>query len=197
MPPADGLRKASVVLFWVTTAATALFALAAFQRKSTWDGFLDGVNGGSDVDDADALVAAAALLQVGLMLASTIVVSLWALRAGRKAQLAGARDVTPGLACGSWYIPIGNLVVPFIQVRRMTRVYRRPTSPAGVWQGFFIAGLVMVTSSRGQVLDPATIDVDELSDRLQMQGVLAVIGAVCFGVAAVFAARAMRNADGA
>jgi hypothetical protein len=188
-----GLRTASIVLFWVVSAAVALFALAAFQRKSVWE---DSSTTFSDLEDADSLVAGAFALTSLTTLAAAIVVSIWALRAGRNAQLVGARDVSPGLACGSWYIPIAWLIVPFIQVRRMARARQRSRTPIGWWQGLFIGGWVAMATSRSMVTDTALDEADDIVDQLQLQGVFAIVSAVLFAGASYFAMSGMRNADG-
>ena len=47
------------------------------------------------------------------MLAAVIVLCLWSLRTVRNAkQRDPSLNVSPGLACGSWYIPIGNFWLP-------------------------------------------------------------------------------------
>lgn len=189
-----GLRTAATILLWVTTAACGLFALSAFRRKSLWDGDSSSL---SELEDADVLVAAAFSLFALCALATVIVISIWSLRAGRNAELRGARDVSPGLACGSWYIPIGWFIVPFIQLRRITRVHGRSTTPSGWWQGMFIAGWVLMAVSRGQVTDSALEETEDLVDQLQYQGVFALLATACLAAAAFFAASAMRNADGA
>src|SRR4051794_36422146 len=53
MSPSSGLGKATIVLFWLVTAASGLLALAFFQRKGKWDDFLSGSASIDDLNNAD------------------------------------------------------------------------------------------------------------------------------------------------
>ena len=77
-----------------------------------------------------------------LALASIIVLCIWSLRTARHARAGGAR-VSPGLACGGWWIPYANAIVPFVQLRRVARHRGRTTSWVSAWQGLVIATLVL------------------------------------------------------
>lgn len=194
--PTAGLRKATIVLFWCTVGSTALVALTAVNRRSVFDGYRDGSNSIFDVDDADVAFGGASFVQVALTIASVIVLSIWSLRAGRNAKRLGATNVSPGLACGSWYIPFGNLVVPFVQLRRMVRHFGRSTSAVSLWQGLFIVGNI----ASGSVQSIGTFEAGEpegdVANRLAAQSVVAFIVVVLFAAMAAVATRALRDVDG-
>ncbi|MET0325362.1 MAG: DUF4328 domain-containing protein [Ilumatobacteraceae bacterium] len=194
--PTAGLRKATIVLFWCTAGSVVLLAFAALNRRSVWDGVRGGGGTRGDVDGADDVVAAAGALTVLLVIASTIVLSIWALRAAGNARNSGATDVSPGLACGGWYIPFGNLVVPFIQLRKVATHRHRPTTAVSVWQGLFIATYVVWAAFRSLGNSDLSEDVDELVTRLTAQTVLAFLLAVLFLAMAYVAMRAVRDVDG-
>lgn len=191
-----GLRTATIVLFWCTVGASVLVAFAAVNRRSVFDGFRDGTKSFVDLDDADGLIAAAALVEIGVGLAAVIVLSIWSLRTARNAKQFGATNVSPGLACGGWYIPFGNLVVPFVQLRRVATHRGRPTSAVSLWQGLAIAMFVVSALFRSMGNLDLAEDPDDLANRLSTQTVLAFVMAVLFAAMAVVATRAMRDVDG-
>ena len=196
LQPTGGLRTATVVLFWCTVAATGLLALAAWNRRSVWNDFHDGSKSVVDVDDADALLGTAVGLQLGLALASTIVLSIWSLRSARRAQVRGARDLSPGLACGAWYIPFAWFIVPFVQLRRVVSHARRSAAAVNWWQGLFIAGWVSFALS--PVGNPEDADsADDVAGGLTLQTAGAALATVLLAMAAVAATRALRDIDNA
>ena len=189
-----GLRTATLVLFWVTVAANVLFAVVLFNRRSVWDDFVAGNAGFVDLDDADNAVGAVALLLIVSLLASGIVLSIWSLRTARNAKARGALAVSPGLACGGWYIPIGNLWVGFGQLRKSVDGVRGGAPNLSKWQGAWIGFVVLgfVTRSFGNI---DTFDPDGVSESLQNQSIAGVLQALTMAVAAFFAMRAMREID--
>ncbi len=64
---------------------------------------------------------------IGVGVAAVIVLSIWSLRTARHARGCGAHDVSPGLACGSWYIPFGN---PLPTARRIIERLTEPIAAA-------------------------------------------------------------------
>jgi hypothetical protein len=183
-----------VVLMWVTVAAEALSAAAAFSRRQTWERFLDGDANFGDIDDADSLVAGSVVLAVMLILATAIVLAVWSHRAASNAAARGV-DTTPGLASGGWFIPIGNLFIPHGQLRKCLSG-QGDTAALNWWQGLWIAGAVI-----GNVGVRAFGDFDlndspnGVSDNLRNQGISLLIGAALLAGAAFFATRAMRSVD--
>jgi Domain of unknown function (DUF4328) len=195
-PPAAtaGLRTATTILFWCTAGATVLLALAAWNRLAVWNGFEDGSQDLLAVEDADGLVGVAVTLQLALTVASAIVVSIWSQRSMRNASARREGFPSPGLACGGWYIPVGNLFVPFVQFRKALRARPQSTSAVNWWQGLFIAGMVSTGVFRAG--NPERADVfDDVSSQLRLQVVGALLAAVFLPPATIAASRAMRNLD--
>jgi hypothetical protein len=197
-PPTDTarLRRATVILFWAAGAALAVLAIAFTVRKSAFDKAVDGSGSIGAVDDADDFVGAIAVIVLALALASVIVLCIWSLRTARHARAGGAR-VSPGLACGGWWIPYANAIVPFIQLRRVAVHRGRRTSWVSTWQGLLIAGLVLGMGLRGvsgwNDDDPA----DDISSRLTGQVVLGFVLMALYLAMAYVASRAMRDVDAA
>jgi hypothetical protein len=190
----SALRTATVVLFWCVTGSMALTAAAAWNRLVVWNGFLDGTRDVVEVDDADTLIGLAVTLQIGLTLASAIVVSIWSLRSMRNAVARGEGSPSPGLTCGGWYIPFGMFVVPFVQFRKVLRARRQPHGAVNWWQGLFIAAAACSFAVRGG--DPERVDhVEDVADALGVQTAAAVVGTLVLAMATLAATRAMHDLD--
>jgi len=197
VPDAAGLRKAAIILYWCTAAATFLLTLTVVRRRGVWNDFQDepSLGGLVDLEQADDQVGSAVLLLFCLALAALIVVSIWSYRVGRHARRAGAVDVSPGLACGGWYIPFASLIVPFVQLRRVARHFGRAVQHVNLWQGLAIATFVL--SLILQAIDPGSADdVSDVSGQLTAQVVLSVLVLVSAAATAFVAMRAMREVDG-
>ena len=118
--PLGGLATALRVLFVLAAVlATALAYLAVRMRAS-----LDGVQAGREEVDAaqrtvDAFLGGASvvfLMTIGI--GGLFVVWLW--RAARNNQHLGRPGALgPGWAIGAWFIPVGSLVLPGLQVQQV------------------------------------------------------------------------------
>jgi hypothetical protein len=189
-----GLRTATIVLFWCATASTAVLLAALITRKATWNSYTHGDRSLSDLRDADDFVQGASTVTSLVMLAALIVLSIWSFRTARHARLTGANDVSPGLACGGWYIPFADAIIPFVQLRRIARHRQRSTSKVSLWQGFVIAVWVLWAALRGITnLDEDTAE--DLSNRLTAEVVVGAILFVGMIVLAYVASRALKDVD--
>lgn len=195
--PSKGLSKAMIVMFWCTTAAAALAGFALYSRKTKWDDFVNGGATLSDLDSADALVGGAIVLQVALSLASAVVCCLWSRRIAENAKARGAMGVSPGLAAGGWFIPIGWLWVGFNQLKKSVSELGGKSPSLGKWQLFFVGqAIVGWLISRFGNFDTAG-DAAELSDTLRNQGMVGIVGAALYAGATIFAAKAAREINSA
>ncbi len=192
----SGLRKATVALFWLTTAASGLLALAFFSRKSVVDDFFAGTKSLSDVDNSDSFVGLSAILQLLLTLAAVIVLCLWARRIAKNAQARGVRDVSSGLACGGWWIPIGWFWVGFGQLKKSVAGLNKTAPNLLRWQVAFIAqgviGSVVRFGSGNLDMNGST---STLTSTLNRQGVIGIVAFVLYAVTAFFAMKAMSEVD--
>jgi hypothetical protein len=189
-----GLRRATIILYWCTAGAAVLLAAALVSRKVTWEGLINGDRRLSDVEDADDFVGAAAAILILLAIATVIVLSIWSLRTARHARATGAADVSPGLSCGGWYIPFGNLFVPFVQLRRVAVHRRRRTTMVSAWQGLAIGSAVVsiILRAAGDTNDAG---VEDISGRLTAQAVTGVLLGAAAVVTAYVASRALQEVD--
>lgn len=192
-----GLRRAAIVLYWVTSAAMAVFALALISRKRTWSDYESGGDVSfRDLDQADNFVGGMLFVALALALATTIVVSIWSLRVARHAQRIGAVAINPGLACGGWYIPFANTIVPFVQLRRVADHSQRPTQFLNTWMGLAIATLVLSLIFRAGNGDGSFDVGDDVSAMLTREVVFGVLLVVTTAAMAFVASRAMRDVEG-
>jgi hypothetical protein len=195
-PGTSGLRKACVILFWVATGATALLLVALISRRVTWSRFTQGEASLADLQDADDFVGASSFVLFLAVLASLIVVSIWSLRTARHAKATGAADVSPGLACGGWYIPVAQAILPFVQLRKVVRHRGRSTTTVNLWQGLLIGVWVVSSVLRG-VGNADNDTVRDLTTRLTTEVVLGSILLAGMAVTAAIAMRAMQDVDAA
>jgi hypothetical protein len=194
-PAAAGARKAIEILMWVSVAAYAAFTLAAFSRKSVWDGFANGDKTLDDVDNADNLVGGAGFIAIALTLAIAIVLAVWSNRAVSNGVARGA-SANPGLAAGGWFIPIGWYVVPFVQLRKALGGRGQPALVTR-WQLIWIPSSVLgmiVQRVLGNIDDSST-DFDDVSGRLRNQAIALAIATVLSIFAVIAARAAMRHVD--
>ncbi|MDP2289749.1 MAG: DUF4328 domain-containing protein [Actinomycetota bacterium] len=193
--PSKGLSKAMITLYWATTGAAALLALALFLRKGTWDDLVDGNASLSDIDGADQLVVLATVLQVALVIASAVTTALWSRRIASNATARGVHGISTGMAAGAWFIPIGWFWLGFRELRKSGEGVRADVSKVTRWQNLFVAqaAVGMLTRNLGDfdVNDSAS----QVSSALQNQWLFGVLGVAVYAGATVFARRASNDLD--
>jgi hypothetical protein len=197
-PPTDtaGLRRATVILFWCAAAALTVLAVAFTVRKGAFERAVDGSGSIDAVDNADGFVGGMVVLAVLLSLASIIVLCIWSLRTARHARAGGAR-VSPGLACGGWWIPYANAIVPFIQLRRVAVHRGRGRSWVSAWQGLMIAAVVLANGLERVGSWDDNDPTGDISGRLTGQVALGFVLTAVYLAMAYVASRAMKDIDGA
>ncbi|MEV5594710.1 DUF4328 domain-containing protein [Streptomyces sp. NPDC052496] len=113
LQPTKGLATALTTLLYLVIAAD-LFALGAdLFLRALLDNLATAT--GQDAERADALYAVAAYLQGALLIPTAVVFIVWFHRSRVNAEHY-TRDVCTlgrGWAIGSWFVPIGNLWLPF------------------------------------------------------------------------------------
>ncbi|HRE02151.1 MAG TPA: DUF4328 domain-containing protein [Ilumatobacteraceae bacterium] len=194
-----GLGMATIVLFWVTTAIGGLLMFMLINRKTVVNDFFDDASFGSisKIDDADNAVAGAlTFLYVGII-ASVILSCVWSIRAAGNAKARRPDlNVSPGLAGGSWFIPLGNYVVPFMQLRRAAAAIGGSLTALVFWQVGFIAWNVSfgVIASSGSAINDAK-SLDDALGAIDRQVVFGVLMFVAMIVASIFAMQSIRKFD--
>lgn len=179
---------------WVSVAAYGLFAIAALSRHAVWDKFVAGDRSLSDVNTADNVIGATAALVGALTIAIAILLAVWAFRAAGNARARGV-DVSPGLAAGSWFIPIAFYVVPFVQLRKALGGRGKP-GLVSRWQGLWVAQSLLGNFLQRVFGDvDAANSADEVSSRLRNQGIVIAISTVILVFTVIAARTAMRHVD--
>lgn len=188
-----GLRTATVVAFWTVTAATAFVAFAAFARRSAWDDFIGGSGSFEDLDNADSLLGGAVLLSWAAELFAVIMVCLWAGKTVRNAQARGVQGLSPGMAVGGWFIPIGWFWLGFAQLRKAVQGLNRSAPSLNAWQTAFIIAQIgggVIYSVRININDVTT---DDLGSKLSRQGYVSAGAAVLFLITTLLATKATKQ----
>jgi hypothetical protein len=114
-----GLATALTVLL----AIAALVDAAAAAMRSTRASLLDDIVTNpaavsmQEMVDADDNVAATTGFHVLLLLGTAVVFIIWQYRHAKNAETLGARGgLGPGWAIGGWFVPLGNFVLPGVQL---------------------------------------------------------------------------------
>ena len=194
-----GLSTAVVVLLAVT-GLVAIWSAAALMHRASVVSDFTGFGGVSvaDIEDADSQVTGAVgLFQLGL-LATGIVWIIWQYRFAKNAQaLRGNYGLAPGWAIGGWFIPVGNLVLPQLQLFQAAKASdpdrppgqaaasgRAPGSVAAWWIAYDLAGVLFAV---GQITRPNKDDFDFDLDRFVRADRVSAFACLLYVVAAVIA----------
>jgi hypothetical protein len=186
----SALATATMVLLGISGLVSLGFAAALFSRAS----LLDDPLGASfqELQDADDLAAATA----GFFLLSVVVTGIlwviWQFRHARNAEVLGqgGEGLGAGWAIGGWFIPVGNLVIPQLQLFQAAKASdpeapARRTAPAVllVWWALYAIGAVLSFLSGRYGGD----DVDQFQDIESFQSAdrMAAVGALVMAAAAV------------
>lgn len=192
----SGLRTTAVVLFWVVTAATAALSAALFSRRGVWDDFIAGSGDIDALDRADAAVGGLVILIAVATVAAAIVVSIWSLRVVRNAEQFAGHGLKPKLACGGWYIPLGNLWIPFVRLRAtMSALHGDPTKVSH-WQAAWIAMAIVGGIDRA-AFNLDSFDPDEVRNTLTNAANFSLLNLIVVALTALLAQRAMTRVDAA
>jgi hypothetical protein len=198
-----GLWISLLVLFSLVGVTDIVLAGAFFNRASLLDRLVDGDYVYQDLLDADDSVQGAMVAHVLLAVALAVVFIIWQFRHAKNAQALGERGgLGPGWAIGGWFVPIGNYVLPGIQIHQSSRlsdpaVAGRPGAKgkgAGiviVWMAllataaivFIGGGGLRPTDDEGNVQINGFDDIEAAasSDRMAGAGMVLFVGAAVAG----------------
>lgn len=203
LPPAPaslrGLATALTVLLLIIAALLLGNAAALFYRASLLSGAASGRSYGSaQADLADGAVGATGFVYLLIMIATAVVFIVWQFRHARNARLLGAGGLGPGWAIGGWFIPLGNLVVPTVQIFQSSRGshpeaayggFRRGATVVVWWAVAFGLGNALVGGASGLWPDSLATSADlaaaATSDNLEGVATLLLVGAAVLAVVMV------------
>ena len=203
-PPAQwrSLRGITTALTWLFVAHivfTALLIIGVFNHLRVLN---DNESGGlvfdtKSVNDANAFPASMIILSGFVGLAIFVLLVIWLYRAAKNNEALGRQNprLGPGWAIGGWFIPLANLVIPFIimddvwrgadpSIARGDPGWRRTSTLGAIW-GWLVTAVIFtipsaIASSSGDVR------ADE-PDKVRRDDILRIIGAFGAILAAVFA----------
>jgi hypothetical protein len=119
------LGRALTWTWGIACAVSLLAAIAHLSRAGLVSDFLDNPYSVSmsEADDADANVILATGARIATNGLAFIIMIVFAWRATKNLQMSGATlKRGPGWAIGGWFIPIGNLWIPYQVVRDTWRL---------------------------------------------------------------------------
>ena len=128
-----------------------------------------------------------------VLAAAIILLAVWSHRITTNAHNRGVPFLRPGLAAGGWFIPLAQVVVPFVQIRRAANSFLGNTTSVTVWQ-VCIATAALVSRFGFSDLEDASTPV-EFSHALTGRVAFLVTSMVLFGVGLLFAKAAIREID--
>ena len=192
---AGGTATVAQVLLHASAGLSALVALLAWLR-------------GLDPFAAAPTEAMLWLVQLVLYAAAFIVTLRWIYLANNNARVLGADDmiVTPGWAVGWFFVPLLNLVMPFIAMRELWKASTKPrdwqvaATPVLVplWWGFWIAagitGAIGFQMELGKTGGSAVETVSFASDLLSVPALL-LLARIVAGIQAMQARVAPDSAE--
>lgn len=118
----DKLATATCVLLGLTTVAMAGATFPYFSRANLTKNAIANNVTQAEATAADNAVLTLAVLVIILTLATAAVFIAWQYNHALNAvALRGPLDLGPGWAIGGWFIPLANLVLPFLQIRQAAR----------------------------------------------------------------------------
>src|SRR4051795_1917022 len=202
LKPLKGLSTALMILLGITALAAIFAAVAFFNRASAIDDFFNSSGSFGDLQklkDADDQVGAGSGLFSFAALATAVLWIIWQFRHAKNAvALRGRTGLAPGWAIGGWFIPVGNFVVPELQLMQAAKA-SDPALPAGQpaasgkapgvlygWWALFVASAVLNVSGSGirPGRDDPGFDIDKYTqaDRVQGFAMLVFIAAAIAGI---------------
>jgi Domain of unknown function (DUF4328) len=175
-----------------------LVGAVAYNRGEVARSFDAGDASFADLRDADDAFGGIVVLAVVVWVAVLVVLCLWSHRTVRNARQRDPQlDVSPGLAAGGWFIPLGNVFVPWAQLRRSARRYGAALGALGWWQGLAIG--VGALSVVARIVGNFQIEdsVDDVVGKAHGQGIVLLLAGLLSIAATIVAMRAMKQIDAA
>jgi hypothetical protein len=213
VPPMRALKgwsTALTVLFTVIALVDIGLAAARFNRAGLLDDVVSGgfvtADLGRQLLDADESVQTFSGLHLIVALVLFVVMVIWQFRHAKNAETLGVRGgLGAGWAIGGWFVPIGNLVLPMVQMFQSSkgsdlaaRQHGRQPKGSGIviaWGLAFALGAVLLFSSgalvqaddEGNLIIESEQDIEDAasSDRSAGAGYVLFVVAAALGLVMV------------
>lgn len=187
-----GLATAVSILLGFATLASLVAAFPYFDRAdllALYQGepispLMVGI-----VESADAGIRGWMLIVITLYVATGVVFMVWQHRHATNAvALHGPLGLGPGWAIGAWFVPLGNLVLPFRQLNQSARVSGPLPAVQVAWTGAFVTAAITFAASISYRHDASSVlpDVRAAIARLAAADRLAGAALLLYVVAGVF-----------
>jgi len=189
----EGLRRAATALIWISTSLSLVFAIALYRRIAVLDSFFADDAPAADLDRWDSIVAILGVAQLASIVAAAIVVAVWTSGVVGNAEAKTGRTIGKGMAAGGWFIPIGNLWLPFVRLREASRETQGASQWVSRWQGGWIALVVsgQISNLSGNCSGFNQTE-QEFRDALSSEAGIVAFATVVTIVAAYLAQRGMK-----
>ncbi|CAM5342589.1 hypothetical protein SAVIM338S_01083 [Streptomyces avidinii] len=187
-----GLATATTVLLALSGAAALFLAGAGLYAGAVLrDGSYPDAGAAESFTLPDMLMALASIIPFPLLIATAVLFVMWFHRVHRNAAVLnpGAITESGGWAVGSWFIPIGNLFLPYRTAKEIWAASLqlgpdgayRPVSTAPITSWWLLWVATVISERVASKLYDRAGDAAELSsaaDAAAVQGVLSVVAAV-------------------
>ena len=202
------LRGVATALTWLFVAhivLTAVLIIGVFNHLRVLN---DHESGGlvfdtKAVNDANSLPGAMITLSGFVAIAIFVLLIIWLYRAAKNNEALGRANprLGPGWAIGGWFIPIANLVIPFIVMDDVWRGadpslprgdpnWRRSSTLGAIWAWLVTAVIFTIPSTIAAL--GGDVRADE-PDKVRRDDILRIVGAFGAILAAVFAIVVIRR----
>jgi len=208
LPQPHGLRRATLIAFSAVTLFCVALAVLAYRRGTLLDDFFtSGDVTVQELSDADNMVSTFAWALIGLQVGAAVLLAIWAHRTVSNAKRRHPySDVSPSWVAGGWFIPVANLIVPWIHLRRACTAGagRAPAATRGatprslhMWQAAFALQFVLnrVASGMGKV--EGGLSRQDAIDEMHRQGIYFFLVAALLALGTLAASKAMPQVDAA
>lgn len=198
--PLKGLSTAIGVLLAVVALAAIFLGATLVNRASLADDIGIGTVTFQELDDADNSVAASLFLFLAAVLAAGVVWIIWQFRYATNAQvMRGNYGLAPGWAIGGWFVPLGNYVLPQLQLFQAAKASdpdlsagqpatagRVPSSVVAWWVVYDLAWLMFAIGRLVRPSDNEFTSLDDI-DRFVQADRISAFACAIYIVAAVIA----------
>ncbi|MEO6126390.1 MAG: hypothetical protein ABIR32_22040 [Ilumatobacteraceae bacterium] len=194
--PIPALRTATLVLFWLTAAASAAVTVSTFLRRGAWkDSLAAGTGITDDLTSHDVPVIISVFVLTMVVVTSAVAVAAWSMRLVLSAQARGVTGVSPGWAAGGWFVPLGFLVLGFRQITKAVNALGGNGIKIIGWQIAFASAAIVMSVAQFSSQDVSAIPTDNSISVFTRECLLSLASTFLFIASAALATRAIIDAD--